>query len=84
MDNAPKQNHLTLQPGQYAKSPKQSTSRPNQVNEGKSGSNADRVRVLGVLHSIRAKQKISAVKTRENQVVRNEENEKWIEDYVDR
>jgi len=45
---------------------------------------AERVRGLGALHSLRSKKKLSVEKQRETHFQSNEKIEKWIEDYVDR
>jgi len=45
---------------------------------------AERIRALGALRSLRSKKKPAAEKRRETHFLRNEEKEKWIEDYVDR
>jgi len=82
--NAPKKNFSPLPAGRYGKSTKRSTQRRHQANEGKSGLEAKRIRALGALRSLKSKQKLAAEKRRETQFISNEENEKWIEDYVER
>jgi len=62
MVNAPKKNFSPLPARKYGKSTKKSTRRRHQVNEGKSGSVAERVRALGVLCSWRSKKKLAAEK----------------------
>jgi len=52
--------------------------------EGKSGLEAERVRALGVLRSLRSKKRLLAEKRRKTHFLSNEEKEKWIEDYVER
>jgi len=84
MVNAPKKNFLPLLAGRYGKSTKQSTQRSHHENEGKSGLEAERVRALGALCSLRSKKKLAAEKRREMHFLSNEEKEKWIEDYVER
>jgi hypothetical protein len=84
MVNAPKKNVLPLPAGKYGKSTKRSTQRRHQVNEGTSSLEAERVRALGVLRSLRSKKKLAAVKRREMHFLRNEDKEKWIEDYIER
>ena len=84
MVNAPNQNFLPLQAGRYRKSTKRSTQRRHHANEGKCGLEAERVRALGALHSLRSKKKLAAEKQRETHFLSNEEKEKWIEDYVER
>jgi len=84
MVNAPKKNFSPLLAGRYGKSTTWSTLRCHQANEGKSGSEAERVGALGALRSLRSKKKLAAEKQRETHFLRNEEKEKWIEDYVER
>jgi len=84
MVNAPKKNLSPLPAGKYGKSPKQSTRQRHQANEGKSGLEAERVRALGALRSLWSKKKLAAEKTRETHFLSNEEQEQWIEDYVER
>jgi len=84
MVNAPKKNFSPLPAGRYGKSTKRSTQRRHHANEGTSGLEAERVRDLGALHSLRSKKKLAAEKQRETHFLSNEEKEKWIEDYVDR
>jgi len=84
MVNAPKKNLSPLLAGKYGKSTKQSTRRCQQANEGKSGLEAERVRALGVLRSLRSKKKLAAEKKRETHFLTNEEKQQWIEDYVER
>jgi len=45
---------------------------------------AERVRALGALRSLRSKEQLAAEKRRETHFLNNEEKEKWIEDYVER
>jgi len=68
----------------YGKSTKQSPPWGHQANEGKSGSEAERVRALGALRSLRSKQKLAAEKTQETHFLSDEDKEQWIEDYVER
>jgi hypothetical protein len=84
MVNAPKKNISLLPVGRYGKSTKRSTQRRHQANEGKSGLEAERIRALGALRSLRSKKKLAAEKRRETHFLSNEEREKWIEDYVER
>jgi hypothetical protein len=84
MVNAPKKNLSPLPAGKYGKSTKHSTRRRHQANKGKSGLEAERVRVLGALRSLRSKKKLAVEKRRETHFLSNEEREKWIEDYVER
>jgi len=84
MVNAPKKNLSPLPAGKYGKSTKQSTRRRHQANEGKRGVDAERVRALGALCSLRSKKKLAAEKTREMHFLSNEEKEQSIEVYVER
>jgi len=84
MVNAPKKNFSPLPVGRYSKSTQQSTQRRNHANEPKSGLEAERVRELGALRSLRSKKKLVAEKREEMHLLSNEEKEKWIEDYVER
>jgi len=71
MVNAPKKSFSPLLPGKYGKSSKPSTKRRHRENEGKSGLNAERVRALGALHSLRSKKKLTAKKHRETHLLSN-------------
>jgi len=73
-----------LPAGKYGKSTKHSTRRLDQANQGQSGLEAERVRALGALHSLRFKMKLVVGKRREKHFLSNEEKEKWIEDCVER
>jgi len=84
MVDDPKKDLSPLPAGKYGKSRKHSTWRCHQANTGKSGLEAERIRVLGALCSIRSKKKLVAEKRREMHFLSNEEREKWIEDYVER
>jgi hypothetical protein len=84
MVNAPKKNFSPLPTGRYGKWKKRSTQRRHQENEGKSGLVAESIRVLGALRSLKSKKKLAAETRRETHFLSNEENEKWIEDYVER
>jgi len=84
MVNAPKKNFSPLPTGRNGKSTKRSTQRRHQANEGKSGFEAERVRALGALRSLRSKKRLAAEKWRETHFLSNEEKEKWIEDFVER
>jgi len=83
MVNAPKKNLTPLPAGKYGKLTKHSTRRHRQANKGKSGLEAERLRALGALRSLRSKKKLAAEKRRETHFLCNEEREKWIEDYVE-
>jgi len=54
------------------------------VNEGKSGFKPERVRALGASRNLRSKKKLAAVTPRETHFLGNEEQEKWIQDFVER
>jgi hypothetical protein len=84
MVNALRKNITPLPVGRYGKSTNCSTQRRHQANEGKSGVEAERIRALGPLRSLRSKKKLAAEKRRETHFLSNEEKEKWIEDYVER
>jgi hypothetical protein len=84
MVNAPKKMFTPLPAGRYGKSTKHSTQQRHQVIEGKSGVEAERIRALGALRSLRSKKKLAAKKRRETHFLSNEEKEKWNEDYVER
>jgi hypothetical protein len=49
-----------------------------------SGLEAERVRVLGALRSLRSKKKLAAQKRRERHFLSNDEKENWIKDKVER
>ena len=84
MVNAPKTNLSPVPAGKYGKSAKHFTRQGHHANKGKSGLEAERVRALGALGSLRSKKKLAVEKRRETHFLRNEEREKWIEDYVER
>jgi len=84
MVNAPKKDISPLPAGRNGKSTKWSTQRRHQANAGKIGFEAERVRALGALRSLRSKKKLAAEKRLETHCLSNEEKEKWIEDYVER
>jgi hypothetical protein len=84
MVNVPKKNLAPLPAGKYGKSTKQSTKRRHAANKGKSGLEAERVRALGALRSLRSKKKIAAGKMKETQSMGKEEKERWIANYVER
>jgi hypothetical protein len=62
--------------GRYGKLTKLSTQRRHQANEGTSGFEAERVRALGPLRSLRSKKKLVAKKRQETHFLHNEEKEK--------
>jgi hypothetical protein len=76
MVNAPKKNLSPLPAGKYGKSTKQSTRRRHHVNKGKSGLEAEMVRALGALRSLRSKKRLAAEKRQETHSLSNEEREK--------
>jgi hypothetical protein len=84
MVNAPKKNFSPLLAGKYGKSTKHPPHWRHQLNEGKSGLVAERVRALGALRRLRSKKKLAAKKRQETHFLSNEEKEKWIEDFVER
>jgi len=84
MVNAPKKNCSPLPAGRYGKSTKRSTQRCHHANVGKSGLDAERVRALGALRSLKSKKRLVAEKRQEMHFLSNEEKEKWIENYVER
>ena len=81
--NPLKKNFLQLPAGKYGKSTKRSPWERYQVNESKSGSEAERVQALGALRSLRSKKKLVAEKWQETEFLCNKEEEKWNEDYVE-
>jgi len=84
MVNAPKKNFSPLPAGRYRKSTKRSNQRRHHANQGKSGLEAERVRALGALRSLRSKKKLAAEKRRETHFLSHEDKARWIEDYVER
>jgi hypothetical protein len=81
---APMMNFSPLPAGRYGKSTKRSTQRRHQADEGKIGLEAERIRPLGALRSLRSKKKLAAEKRREPHFLSNKAKEKLIEDYVER
>jgi hypothetical protein len=84
MGKAPKMNFSPLAAGRYSKSTQRSSQRRHEANEGKSGLEAESIRALGALRSMRSKKKLAAEKRQETHSLSNEEKEKGIEDYVER
>jgi len=84
MVDAPKQNFSPLPAGRYRKSTKRSTQHRPPANEGNSGLEAERIRALGELRSMRSKKKLAAEKSCETHFLSKEEKDKWIEYYVGR
>jgi hypothetical protein len=83
MVNPPKMHCSPLPAGKHGKSTKRSTQLHDNAKEGKSGFQAERVRALGALCSLRSKKKLAAEKQCEMHFLSNEEKEKWIVDYVE-
>jgi len=75
MVNAPKKNLSLLPAGGYGKSTKRLTQRCYNANEGKTRLEAERVRALWALRSLRSKKKLAAEKRRETHFLSNEEKE---------
>jgi len=84
MVNAPNKNLSPLPAGTHGESAQKSTPQRHQANQGRSGWEAERVRALGAVRSLRSEKKLSAQKWQETHFLSNEEKDKWIEDYVDR
>jgi len=76
MVNDPKKNFSRLPAGRYGKSKKRSTQLRHQVNEGKSGFEAERIRAVGASRNLRSKKKLVAEKRRQTHFLNNEEKEK--------
>jgi len=83
MVNAPRKYFAPLPVLRYGKSTNWSTQWCHQGNEGKSRLEAERVRVHGALQSLGSKMKLAVQTPQETHFLSNEENEKWIEDYVE-
>jgi hypothetical protein len=79
MVNAPTKNYSPLPACIYGKSKKPSTQRHHQPNQGMIGLDAERVRALGALRSLRSKKKLAADKRWETQFLSNEEKEQWLQ-----
>jgi hypothetical protein len=84
MAYGPKKNLSPLPAGKYGKSTKISTRRRHQVNKGKSGFEAEGVRPLGALCSLRCTMNLAVEKRHETHFSSNDNREKWIEDFVER
>jgi len=84
MVNALDMNYPPLLAGKYGKSTKWSTQQRHQADEGRSSLEAERVRALGALRSLRSKTKLAAGKRPQPHIISNEVKEKRIEDYVER
>jgi len=61
-----------------------STRRHHQANEGKSGLEAESVRALGALHSLRSKKQLAAEKRQKTHILIIKEKQQWIQDFVER
>jgi len=72
MVNALKKKFSLLAAEQYRNSTERSTQRHHQANEGKRGLEAERVRALGALRSLRSKRKLVAKKQQETHFITNE------------
>jgi hypothetical protein len=70
--NAPKKIFSRLLAGSYGKSRMRSTQRRHQQNEGKSGLEAETIRALGALRSLRSTKKLAAEMPRETHFLSNE------------
>jgi hypothetical protein len=84
MVNVPQKIFLPHLAGRYGKLAMRSTQRHHQANEGKIGLEAEEIRALGALRSLRSKKKRVVETGREMHFLSNEEKEKWIDDYVER
>jgi len=73
MVNALKKNFSPLPAGKYGELTKMSTHRRHHVNEGTSGLEAERVRALGALRSLRSRKKHLAEKRQETHFLSNDE-----------
>jgi len=71
-------NFWPLPGGKYGNSAKQSTQQCHQPNEGQSGLEAERLRALGALHSLRSKKKVVSEKQQQTHFLSDEEKEQWI------
>jgi len=70
--------------GRFRESTKCLTWQHYQADERKSSFIAERVRALGVLHSLWSQIKLAAEKRQEMNFLSNEDNEQWIVDIVER
>jgi len=84
MVNAPKNYFSPLPAARKGKSIHRSTQRRHQLDHGKSGFDADRVRALGALRSLRSKKSLAVEKRREMHFISNDVKVTWIEDLVER
>jgi hypothetical protein len=84
MVNALKENFSPHPAGKYGKLTQRSTQQFHQANEVKSGLEAERVRALGALRTLRSKNKLAAKKRWTTHFTSNADRDTWIEDYVER
>ena len=80
MVNVPTKKLVPLPAGNYSKATKRSTRRPHHANQGNSGLEAELVRGVGALRSLRSKKMLAAGKSQETHFLNNEEKEIMIED----
>jgi len=83
MVNAPNKMYSPLPADKYGKSTNQSTGQHQQAIEGKSGFEADGVRALRALCSLRSKKKIATDRRQQTNIMDTKEKENWIQDYVE-
>jgi len=81
--NAPKKDFSPLLAGKCGNSIKNSTWRHPHADEGKSCLDAEIVRALGALHSLRSRKRPAAEKIQETHFKSNEDKEQWIEGHVE-
>jgi hypothetical protein len=79
-----KKNLKPLPAGKHGKSKKASTLRRHRCNEGKSAHEAERIRALNALRSLRSKKRLAAAKKKEVKDMDEEERGRWIDDYVEK
>ena len=84
MRNAPNQNFTPLQARKYGKIRKRPTPWHHRADEGKSSIHIERVQALGAFRRLRWKPDILAERRRKTNFWNNDEDEEWIEDFVDR
>jgi len=82
--NALKMNFSPFPVGKYAKSTQRSNLLLHQPGEGKNGFEADRVRSIHASHSSQSKMPITAENQCETHFFSNDQQEPWLEDYVER
>jgi hypothetical protein len=84
MVNAPTKHFSPLLASKYSQLTNQLTRWHHQANEGKRVLEAEGVQALAAWRSLRRNQNLSIENIREMLFLSNEEQEKWIEDYVER